>query len=72
MAKRTPERRDRVHVIARDRGWAVKREGASRAARVHDSKEAAVRHAKSIPRQDVVVHRKDGSIQKWERSRRNR
>ncbi len=72
MAKRTPGSRNRIHVIARDRGWAVKREGASRAAKVHDSKEAAVRHAKSIPRQDVVVHRKDGSIQKWERSKGDR
>jgi hypothetical protein len=64
--------KSRVHVIARDNGWAVKREGASRAARIHGKKSDAIEHARSIPRRDVIIHKKDGSIQRWEHSGDNR
>ena len=60
----------RVHIISRDNGWAVKKEGASRASRIYENKETAVENAKKLRRtgHDVVVHKKDGSIQKWEKS----
>ena len=59
----------RVHVISRSSGWAVKKEGTARAAKVYSKKESAVKGAKrSVSRgTDIVVHRKDGSIQKWEK-----
>ncbi|AXJ01989.1 putative DUF2188 protein [Cyclonatronum proteinivorum] len=57
----------RVHVIKRDKGWAVKIEGAQRALRVFKSKEQAIKVAEMTGKDsgDVVIHKKDGSIQKW-------
>lgn len=65
----------RVHVISRKDGWAVKREGLSKASRIYDSKPAAVTGARNLQIRgkrghDVVVHKRDGSIQKWEKSKR--
>jgi hypothetical protein len=58
-----------VHVISRKDGWAVKREGNTRASRVFDRKEAAVEGPKKLSKgiSDVIVHKKDGSIQRWEK-----
>ena len=58
----------RIHVTSRSSGWAVKREGTSKAAKVYTKKSSAVRGAKKIASkgQDIVVHKRDGSIQKWE------
>ncbi len=62
----------RVHVIARDDGWAVKKEGLSRASRLTRTKGEAVDSARTLKKSghDIVVHRKDGSIEKWEKSKR--
>jgi len=62
----------RVHVIARDKGWAIKKEGLSKASRIHQNKEAAVSSARTLRRRghDVIIHRKDGSIERWEKARR--
>ncbi|MBI3128307.1 MAG: DUF2188 domain-containing protein [Candidatus Tectomicrobia bacterium] len=59
----------RVHVIAHQEGWAIKQEGQSRASKICSTKEAAVRNASqvAVKGQDVVVHKKDGSIQSWKR-----
>ncbi len=59
----------RVHIISRSSGWAVKKEGASRAGKVYGSKSAAVNGAKSATTKghDIIVHKRDGSIQKWEK-----
>ena len=67
-----PSSAKRVHIISRDDGWAVKKEGASRASRIYENKEAAIENAKRLQRtgHDVVVHKKDGSIQKWEKSKK--
>jgi len=62
----------RVHIISRNDGWAVKREGASRASRIYETKKTAV-NSVTILRStghDVVVHKKDGSIQKWIKSKK--
>ncbi|NQS98887.1 MAG: DUF2188 domain-containing protein [candidate division Zixibacteria bacterium] len=66
---RTPAKR--VHVISRKNGWAVKLEGASRASRVYNKKESAVEGAKKMAPKghDIVVHKKDGTIQKWEKAK---
>ncbi|MGO9022665.1 MAG: DUF2188 domain-containing protein [Syntrophobacteraceae bacterium] len=63
----------RVHVISRKDGWAVKKEGNTRASKVFDRKEAAVEGAQKLSNGhcDVIVHRKDGSVQRWDRSESN-
>ena len=59
--------KSRVHVISRSGAWAIKKEGASRATKIYKNKDSAVNNAKkSSPKGgDVIVHKKDGSIQKW-------
>lgn len=66
--KKSSTKKSRVHVISRDKGWAVKKEGASRATKIYKEKKTAVKKAvKSAKKKggDVVVHKRDGSIQKW-------
>jgi len=66
--KKSSTKKSRVHVISRDKGWAVKKEGASRATKIYKGKDTAVKKAtKSAKKKggDVVVHKRDGSIQKW-------
>lgn len=63
MAKRTKE-----HVTPRPAGnWAVKKEGAKRADSVHEQKVDAVERAKELaknaPLGQVIIHKKDGTIQ---------
>jgi hypothetical protein len=62
---------DRVHVISHNKGWAVQREGAVRASKVFPKKDVAVSMAKSLAKKgaasDVVIHNKDGTIQKWDK-----
>ena len=54
------------HVVSSpDGGWAVLREGAERASKRFNTKEDAVRYARSIcqgERVPLVVHRSDGTI----------
>jgi hypothetical protein len=75
MAKRSTSvspKNQRVHVISRKDGWAVKKEGNTKATRVFDRKEAAVDGARKLSKgHDVIVHKKDGSIQRWERSEKD-
>lgn len=64
-----PKRRQAWHVTPTDEGrWRVVREKASRAASVHDTKDAAVDAAREIAKKrskgQVVLHRRDGTIQK--------
>lgn len=58
-----------IHVIS-DRGrWAVLREHAKRATRVLADREKAIDLARSLARErngEVMVHRKDGSLQEWQ------
>lgn len=59
---------ERVHVISRQSRWAVKKEGKARASKLYDDKQSAIRDARKLKSKghDVVVHKRDGSIQKWE------
>lgn len=55
----------RVHVVPSKDGWAVKKEGAKRASVVTSTKDGAVKAANNIKTAvRVVVHKKDGTIQK--------
>jgi hypothetical protein len=64
----------RAHIIARDQGWAIKKEGSTRASSLHQDKNAAINGAKKLKQQghDIVVHKKDGSIQRWEKGKKRR
>jgi hypothetical protein len=59
-----------AHVIKRESGWALKKQGAQKASRIYPTKEEAVKDAKKLKRQghDVFIHREDGSIEKWQKS----
>ncbi len=57
----------KVHVVPRPDGWAVKNEGASRAFRVFDTKDEALKEALSYAREtggSVIVHGRDNKIQR--------
>jgi len=77
MAKRPsrpkpPSRPKRTHVVKRDSGWAVKKEGTKRATKVYTTKEQAVKGTEKARKlgSDVVIHKRDGSIQKWVKSKK--
>ena len=66
-----PSSGKRIHVIPQDNKWAVKSEGSSKAARVLPKKDAAISQAKRIAKRgskEVVVHRKDGTIEHWHKN----
>ncbi len=55
------------HVLAHEKGWAVKREGAGRATSVHETKKEAVSAARDeakghLPSR-LIVHKQDGAVQ---------
>ena len=56
----------RIHVVSRDNGWAIRKEGAPRAIKVFDIKKEAVNAAQTYVQKglakEVVVHKKDGSV----------
>ena len=55
------------HVVPHDEGWAVEKEGASRASSVHGNKKEAVGAGRDLAKGSepsrLVVHRQDGTIQ---------
>jgi len=59
------------HIIKRERGWSVKREGASRATSIHKTQKQAIERARKLARRtddsSIVVHTEDGSIKSHER-----
>lgn len=58
---------NRYHIISRNSGWAIKREGASKAAGVFHTKNDAEKEAKrfQIQNNDIVIHNTDGTISAW-------
>ena len=66
--KSNPERMEEAEIVrAHEDGWAVESEGAERPSNVFDTKEEAIKRAKEIAENKgtaVIVHKKDGSIQK--------
>jgi hypothetical protein len=58
---------DKMHVIKRDSGWAVKKEGSVRATKVYGTKAEAVRHASRTAKSggQLIIHNNDGSIEEW-------
>lgn len=62
----------RAHVIKRESGWAVKKQGSERAIKIYDTKAEAVKGAEKLKNKghDIIVHRQDGSIEQWNRTRK--
>ncbi|HNW49433.1 MAG TPA: DUF2188 domain-containing protein [Prolixibacteraceae bacterium] len=60
----------RVHIIKRESGWAVKKEGNLKASKIFDNKEDAKQHSQvyKLKGHDIIIHKKDGSIERWERA----
>lgn len=55
----------RVHVVPSKSGWSVKKEGSKRASSVSSTKSDAINEAKKMKSGDrIVIHKKDGTIQK--------
>jgi hypothetical protein len=63
----------RVHIISRDGGWAIKKEGNTKATKIYQSKDSAIRGARKFIEKghDVIVHKRDGSIQAWEKGKKD-
>lgn len=68
--KEQPDKRKSYHVIKRESGWSVKKEGASRATSIHSTQKEAIRKALNYAKRHkpatVVVHSADGSIESQE------
>lgn len=64
----------RVHIISRKDGWAIKKEGKTRASKIYNNKKSAVSSARKLKEKghDVIIHKKDGSIKKWEKSEKQK
>jgi hypothetical protein len=53
------------HVVPRDDGWAVTKEGAARASKTFERQADAIKYAREQARKDsseLFVHRQDGTI----------
>jgi hypothetical protein len=69
LKKALPNYSLRVHVIKRGTHWAVLKEGAKRASRLTKSKQTAISHASKVAGAGVVVvHKADGSIERWDKA----
>ena len=58
-------RKKDVHVVPRENGWAVQREGSSRASSIHSTQAEALRQGRDMAKHDrveLVTHGKDGRI----------
>lgn len=71
MVTRRRSTKPRVHIISREQGWAIKKEGLSRATSLYKKKDRAIIGAKKFRRQglDIVIHKRDGSIERWEKAK---
>jgi Uncharacterized protein conserved in bacteria (DUF2188) len=58
-------KRKNVHVVARNDGWIIRKEGNSRATSLHKTQRDAVKAAREIARSnnvELVIHGRDGRI----------
>lgn len=62
----------RTHIVKRDNGWAVKKEGFLRATKIYDTKDKAINGAQKNNKagSDLIIHKKDGSIEKWQKGKK--
>ncbi len=60
MSKKTD-----IHVVPHEKGWATRREGATRAGSVHPTQSEAIDRGRAQAqreRAELVIHRRDGRI----------
>lgn len=65
MSKKTGGKKPAVHVVPHEGGWAVKREGSERAARVYKTQREAEQYGRELAKKDkteFVLHGRDGKI----------
>jgi thiamine pyrophosphate-dependent acetolactate synthase large subunit-like protein len=68
--KAASSRSGRVHVVPSKDGWSVKKEGSKRSSSVKSTKERAIRAARKLKSSDkIVIHKKDGTIQRSSKKR---
>jgi hypothetical protein len=62
----------KVHIIKRVTGWAIKKEGNEKASKIFKTKIEAIQNAEKfrMDGNDVIVHRSDGSIENWKKSKK--
>lgn len=61
----------RIHIVKRDEGWAVKKQGTQRASKIYKTKEDAKTGTKVLREKghDVIIHKRDGSIEEWRKGK---
>lgn len=55
-----------IHVVPHDKGWATRKEGSERVGGVYSTKDEALNHGRHQAQREkveLVIHRKDGTIQ---------
>ena len=60
MSKRTT-----LHVVPRSEGWAVRKDGSSRAVSTHNTQREAIEAAREVARSkhgELIIHRRDGRV----------
>jgi hypothetical protein len=61
--------KDIYHIISRGDSWGVLREGCKRMYKIHSDKQSAIAHARRLAQKsskwEVVVHREDGSPDRY-------
>ncbi|MBK8442217.1 MAG: DUF2188 domain-containing protein [Sphingobacteriales bacterium] len=57
----------RIHVIKRNKGWAILKEISDRVLKVFDEKSEAIKEAKDYLKSgnDVIIHQENGRVEKW-------
>lgn len=60
----------RTHIIKRGKGWALKKEGNTRATKLYENKKEAIKDAQKDRKNgsDVIIHKSDGTVEKWEKA----
>jgi hypothetical protein len=63
----------RYHIITRGKGWALLKESNSQATGLYDKKEEAIVAAEKYRAKgfDVIVHKTNGSVEKWKKAKCN-
>ncbi len=58
-----------VHIISRDKRWAVIKEKNNRATKIRETKSSAIDHGRTLALKigaGLVIHKRDGSVEKME------
>jgi hypothetical protein len=66
--------KESYHIITRGKGWALKRENASKATKVYETKENAREDAERFRDRgcDIIVHKRNGYVEVWEKGKRDK